>query len=206
MVLVYSCCFWFSLRLGGIIIGVLSLIQAIIVLVLCSIAYGYTDDIKETLTHWINDMELVYTEPVFETILADPNKYLTVTITLMTIYIVLCGLYIYGAYYCMVTLMLGFVVAELARLLALAALLTTWLVVAKENSMDIGQLIGASVLSGFLLLGMWYLWVCSCSLPALVQLTEREEQAESLARLRRLLQQEAGQREMYGADVTHYLR
>lgn len=54
--------------------------------------------------------------------------------------------------------------------------------------------------------GMWYLWVCSCSLPALVQLTEREEQAESLARLRRLLQQEAGQREMYGNDVTHYMR
>lgn len=47
--------------------------------------------------------------------------------------------------------MVGYIVVELIRLATLSILMVTWLLVLKQNSMDIGLVIGASVAGGFVL-------------------------------------------------------
>lgn len=55
------------------------------------------------------------------------------------------------AWQCKNYLMLGFLLAELIRLLGILMIVATWLLVLKQNTMDIGLLIGASVAGGFFL-------------------------------------------------------
>lgn len=45
--------------------------------------------------------------------------------------------------------MIAYILMELFRLLIVTAVLITWLLVLKQNTMDIGLLIGASVLVSF---------------------------------------------------------
>lgn len=48
-------------------------------------------------------------------------------------------------------LMVAFIMVELIRLIILSIFVTTWLIILKKNTMDIGLVIGASVASGFIL-------------------------------------------------------
>lgn len=70
MALVYSCCFWFSLRLGGILIGIFSFFQALVILVFCCLGYGETKLLKDEITNWINDYNLIYAKSCLENVQA----------------------------------------------------------------------------------------------------------------------------------------
>ncbi|XP_061712286.1 uncharacterized protein LOC133521369 isoform X1 [Cydia pomonella] len=188
MAFVYSCCFWFSLRLGGILIGIFSLVQALIVLIGCGLAYTHPDRAKDDIAMWTHNMILIYTKDYIDDILTNFNRYVTFGITVTCLYIVACILFIYGAYTFQNILLIGFILAELIRLLFLSVLVATGLLVLKQNTMDIGLLIGASVAGGFLLLGMFYLWVCALNLPVLINEMERDEQAATIAKLRQVLE------------------
>ncbi|CAH2259265.1 jg10023 [Pararge aegeria aegeria] len=84
--------------------------------------------------------------------------------------------------------MIGFILIELIRLFILSIIVTTLLLVLKQNIMDIGLVIGASVMGGFVLLGLFYLWVCAASLPLLINEMELEEQAAKIEKLQLLLE------------------
>ncbi|XP_073944005.1 uncharacterized protein [Choristoneura fumiferana] len=188
MAFVYSCCFWFSLRLGGILIGLFSLVKALIVLVACGMAHANPEKVKEEIIMWTNDLILIYTKGYMDNLTANLERYTAYCISVTCLYIITCLSFIYGAYTCHNILMIAYLVVELVRLVILSMLVVTGLLVLKKNTMDIGLLIGASVASGFLLLGLFYLWVCAVNLPILINEMERDEQAATIARLRQALE------------------
>ncbi|GBP30717.1 hypothetical protein EVAR_75941_1 [Eumeta japonica] len=96
--------------------------------------------------------------------------------------------------------MVGYIAVEALRLVALALLVITWLLLLKLNTMDIGLLIGASVVGGFALLGMFYLWVCAANLPILINESEREEQERTINTLRRQLDEKKTGGFAHGVD------
>ncbi|CAH0720814.1 unnamed protein product, partial [Brenthis ino] len=136
----------------------------------------------------MKDVNLLYLGDLLEKIVTDPETYTPYFITLYCIYVLMCVLYIYGAYTCNNILMVAFILVELIRLITLSIIVTTLLLVLKQNTMDIGLVIGASVASGFVLLGMFYLWVCAANLPILINEMEREQHKATIHTLQRLLE------------------
>ncbi|XP_045533735.1 uncharacterized protein LOC123720950 [Papilio machaon] len=201
MALVYSCCFWFSLRLGGIIIALYSIIQAFIVLTISCFGYSNPKNVEEKITILVNDLNLIFTKEFVNNLRSDPTKTLGFVIVLTCIYIIICMLYVYGAYKCNNILMMPYIVVELVRLIALTVLIITLLLTLKKNTMDIGLLIGASVLGGFILLGMFYLWVCAANLPIVINEKEHDEYVATITKLEELLQ-EKKPRTLIGFDYV----
>ncbi|XP_045445756.1 uncharacterized protein LOC123653819 [Melitaea cinxia] len=203
MAFVYSCCFWFSLRLGGILIGLFSIIKTTIALVFLFIGYTHPHNVKNQISMWKRDINLIYMSGYIEhfeavcksnlkNFIPEPEKYICYCITICCIYIFLCFLYIYGAYTCNNALMVAFIMVELIHLIILSIFVTTWLIILKKNTMDIGLVIGASVASGFILMGLFYLWVCAATLPTLINEIEREEQLATINKLQELLENKNG--------------
>ncbi|XP_028164048.1 uncharacterized protein LOC114355412 isoform X2 [Ostrinia furnacalis] len=186
MAFVYSCCFWFSLRLGGILIGIFSV--GLIALAGNCYAHTHTKQLKEQITYWTNNFDLINLAHYLEYIKDDPGKYTSLGITISCIYIIVCLLFIYGAYTCNNTLMIPYMVMETTRLVLLSILIANFLFLLKQNTMDIGLLIGASVGSGFFLLGMFYLWVCAVNLPIVVNEIKLDEQAATIRKLKQILE------------------
>ncbi|XP_045518602.1 uncharacterized protein LOC123710623 [Pieris brassicae] len=131
MALVYSCCFWFSLRLGGLLISFFSIVKS-----------NYDIYIK----------------------------------TVLCFYIMACVIYIYGAFKLVNILMFPYISLELLRLIGLSFFGITGLLVLKKNTMDIGLLIVISLVVGFTLLGMFYLWICAMNLPIVINEINANEQ------------------------------
>ncbi|XP_035437152.2 uncharacterized protein LOC118267326 [Spodoptera frugiperda] len=188
MALVYSCCFWFSLRLGGILTGIISLFQGLVLLVFCCLGHRHPDLVKDEITNWIHNYNLIYAQSYLEDVQADPDKYISLGISFSSIYMIVCVVYIYGAYTCNNMLMVFYILMELLRLIIISVLIATVLLLIKQNNMDIGMLIGASVAGGFLLLGMFYLWICAANLPIVINEMERDEQAAVINKLQQLLE------------------
>ncbi|KAL0893883.1 hypothetical protein ABMA27_013986 [Loxostege sticticalis] len=187
MAFVYSCCFWFSLRLGGILIGIFSVFQGVISLAFSCYAQSHPNEVKDQITHWLNNLDLIYLKQYLENVKEDPERFASLSITVSCIYIIVCVLYIYGAYKCNNTLMMAYLVTETARLVMLSIIIANFLFLLKQNTMDIGLLIGASVGTGFFLLGMFYLWVCAINLPILVNEIKLDEQAATIHKLQQML-------------------
>ncbi|XP_046964575.1 uncharacterized protein LOC124533389 [Vanessa cardui] len=214
MALVYSCCFWFSLRLGGILIGLTAIIKAITALVVFCIAYKQPENVKYQISLWMTNMNLIHVSGYLENFqagnycyqihfISDPEKFLSYGITLCCIYLVVSVLYIYGAYMCNNISMIPFILVEFIHLIILSIFITTWLIVLKQNTMDIGLVIGASVTSGFILMGLCYLWVCAATLPVLINEIEQEEQRATINKLQKLLE-DKNQRLKQGYNSFNY--
>ncbi|XP_021202745.2 uncharacterized protein LOC105841429 [Bombyx mori] len=198
MALVYSCCFWFSLRLGGILIGLFCLFQAIFILILCCLGYTYANTLEDEITEWINNYNLIYAEDYLINVSEDPVKYISFTVTLSCFYIFICIMFIYGAFVRNNILMVSFILLELLRLVMLSTLVATGLLILKQNTMDIGVLIGASVFGGFLLLGMFYLWICCANLPILINEMERDEQSKTIEKLQKIIKMNSFRTQAFG--------
>ncbi|XP_052737707.1 uncharacterized protein LOC112052310 [Bicyclus anynana] len=169
-------------------------VQALVGIIFCSLAYKHQESIKYHISLWMKNFNLIYVHGYLETIQTDPEKYLTYSIIIFIIYITVCILYIYGAYVCNNAAMVGFISVELVRLITLSILVTICLLVLKQNTMDIGLVIGASVVAGFVLLGLFYLWVCAANLPTLINEIEREEHIAKIEKLQQLLLENKNQR------------
>ncbi|XP_013182243.1 PREDICTED: uncharacterized protein LOC106128411 isoform X2 [Papilio xuthus] len=164
-------------------------IQALIVLTISCVGYSNPKNIEEKITFWVNDLNLIFTKEFVNNLRSDPTKTLGLIILLTCIYIIICMMYVYGAYKCNNVLMMPYIVAELVRLIAFTVLVITLLLTLKKNTMDIGLLIGASVLGGFILLGMFYLWVCAANLPIVINEKEHDEYVATITKLEELLQE-----------------
>ncbi|KAJ8722729.1 hypothetical protein PYW07_003909 [Mythimna separata] len=162
--------------------------QGLLILVFSCLGHSQSQLVKDEITNWINDYNLIYAKSYLEDMQADPEKYLSLGISFSSIYIIVCIIYIYGAYTCNNMLMVTYILMELLRLILISTLVATFLLLIKQNTMDIGLLIGASVLGGFLLLGIFYLWVCAANLPIVINEMERDEQAAIINKLQHLLE------------------
>ncbi|KAM3963396.1 uncharacterized protein ACR2FA_002329 [Aphomia sociella] len=206
MAFVYSCCFWFSLRLGGLLIGLYSIFQTVLALIIFCLGYSHSEQVVDKITEILNNnnIKLIYTKDYLEMLKSDPEKYFTLGIVISCIYIISCLLFMYGAYTCNNILMIGYLLFELTRLLVLSITVATCLLVLKQNTMDIGLLIGASVAGGFFLLGEFYLWVCAVNLPILINEMERDEQTKTIDRLQQLLEMNKQRTIALGSDNIPY--
>ncbi|KAJ0180515.1 hypothetical protein K1T71_003919 [Dendrolimus kikuchii] len=208
MAFVYSCCFWFSLRLGGILIGIFSIFQALLILIICGLVHAHTQQVIDEIKRWSTSLNLQsstnYIEQFIIYIIEEPDKCITICTTLLCIYIVICLAFIYGAYSCNNIWMVTYTLVELVRLIMLSALIATCLLLLKQNTMDIGLLIGASVTSGFFLLGMFYLWICAANLPILINEMERDEQNEKINKLQKLIEINNRSTHLGGLDDIPY--
>ncbi|XP_047510277.1 uncharacterized protein LOC125053108 [Pieris napi] len=204
MALVYSCCFWFSLRLGGLLISFLSILQAVLFLIIFSLFSVQDYELKCDKLKVLDDINLIYMKSFITGIIEGkftyyylPQKvnrknnsfdkyfflesnYDTYIKTILCLYIMACVIYIYGAFKLVNILMFPYIFLELLRLIGLSFFGITGLLVLKKNTMDIGLLIGISLVVGFTLLGMFYLWICAMNLPIVINEIKANEQAALL--------------------------
>ncbi|XP_041977481.1 uncharacterized protein LOC121731873 [Aricia agestis] len=162
--------------------------HALAAIVVLSIAHNEPDQTRDQISIWIKDMNLIYVKDYLISIQTNLEKHTSYSIALLTIYIATCLLYMYGSYTLKTSVMVPYIVCELVRLVVCAALLVTWLLVLKQNTMDIGLLIAASVVVGFGLLGQSYLWICNANLPIVINETEREEKLATIRKLEKMLE------------------
>ncbi|CAG4910140.1 unnamed protein product [Colias eurytheme] len=118
----------------------------------------------------------------------NPDKYISYVITTLSFYILGSVFYIYGAYKFINILMFPFILLELLRLFVLTFFMITGLLVLKQNTMDLGLLIGISVIVGFTLVGMFYLWVCLANLPILINEMKEDEQIALIEKLQKIIE------------------
>ncbi|XP_045484895.1 uncharacterized protein LOC110992732 [Pieris rapae] len=175
MALVYSCCFWFSLRLGGLLISFFSILQAVLFLTIFSLFCVQDYEHKIDKLKLLDDINLIYMKSFITAIIEEPN-YDTYIKTIVCLYIIVCVIYIYGAFKLVNILMFPYIFLELLRLIGLSFFGITGLLVLKKNTMDIGLLIGISLVVGFSLLGMFYLWICAMNLPIVINEIKTNEQ------------------------------
>lgn len=158
-------------------------------LIICGLAHIYTQEFVEEIKEWSSILNLHISEDYLQNI-AEKPMYITICTILISLYIITCLAYVYGAYLCNNVLMITYILVELLRLIILSMLTATYLLLLKQSSMDLGVLIGASVASGFFLLGMFYLWICAANLPILIVEMERDEQNEKINKLQKIIESE----------------
>ncbi|XP_013186430.2 uncharacterized protein LOC106131780 [Amyelois transitella] len=165
----------------------LAQLQALAALVTCCLGYTHVEKFMTMLNQLTDDMVLIYTKEYIDNLKSDPERYFKLGIGTTVVYIIICFVFLYGAYMCNNMLMIPYILIELVRLIMLSIIVATALLVLKQNTMDIGLLIGASVAAGFFLLSEFYLWVCAANLPILVNEIEHDEQAATIVKLQQLL-------------------
>ncbi|RVE52693.1 hypothetical protein evm_002566 [Chilo suppressalis] len=186
--------------------GNLLQLQALIFLTISCLSYKHSEQVKNVILDWINNFHLgYYINNFLQNLRSDPEWYFSLSITLTCLYIIVCCLYIYAAYKCYNMLMIAYILTEAMRLIGLTITIAYSLLLLRENTMDIGLLIGASVAGGFLLLGMFYLWICVINLPILINEMNLDEQAATINKLRQLLEVK-NQRGFIDKDVSPYIK
>ncbi|KAG6457409.1 hypothetical protein O3G_MSEX010285 [Manduca sexta] len=109
---------------------------------------------------------------------------------------------VFRLFQCNNVLLVAYILLELLRLIVISIIVATGLLLLKQNTMDIGILIGASVAGGFLLLGMFYLWICAANLPVLINEMERDDQSDTITKLREILEAKNQRNDLLGFHST----
>ncbi|XP_044252750.1 uncharacterized protein LOC123003809 [Tribolium madens] len=163
MAVITKFCFSCSVRLGSIITGCLTLIQACVLL-------GVTlntplDKISDSLNQWLSEIRLE--EGCFNEIANNPKLILTISSVFFSCLICSSVLLIYGSFQTRPLLMYPFIVFYFLYILALFFVLLFVLEFIKVKGNGLGQLILYSNLGGFTLLLYLYTW---CSVVSLTQI------------------------------------
>ncbi|GLH00931.1 uncharacterized protein GBIM_07180 [Gryllus bimaculatus] len=175
MVVMYSFCFWFSVRLGSIIVGVTSLVQALAFLILCCVGLEDRPTVSETIKDWLDKNEMLFLKAPLTDMSKDPEGSLVFFTSFTAIYAFCCLLLMYGAYRCNLMLMYPFMGLDLLRLIFLSICFVFAMILVKENLYNLGLLIGFSVGGGFVLLYLFYMWFCTLSMCQIVKELEKME-------------------------------
>ncbi|KAK3924311.1 Protein BEAN1 [Frankliniella fusca] len=176
MTVIRSFCSVFSIRLGSIIVGALSLMQAAVMEVACIIGLQDVHGVSQNLNEFMNEKDFLFATSFFNSVKKNPEPFLTGTLIILVVYSFSCILLIVGALKLNVWLVAPFVAVEFVRLCANLAILVAGMLILKKNSLDLGPLMGGSCGGGFFMLLMMYLWTCPLSLAQeLVRLRRRQE-------------------------------
>ncbi|KAH9630724.1 hypothetical protein HF086_004015 [Spodoptera exigua] len=72
--------------------------QGLVLLVFCCLGHSRPELVKDAITNWIHNYNLIYAQSYLEDVQADPDKYISLGISFTSIYMIVCVVYIYGAY------------------------------------------------------------------------------------------------------------
>ncbi|XP_068914833.1 uncharacterized protein [Tenebrio molitor] len=150
-------CFSCSLRLGSVVIGVLTLIQASVLLGLSLMEADSPQTLTETLTRWMDAANLQGN--VYKEIANNPKAVVVASSTFFVCLISSCVLLLFGCFQCKTVLMYPFLLFYLLYILALMGALLLAILFVKANGNGLGDLILYSNLGGFALRKR----NCSCS-------------------------------------------
>ncbi|XP_066995900.2 uncharacterized protein [Anabrus simplex] len=177
MPVMYSFCFWFSVRLGSIIVGAITLVQAIILFIFCGQGLENQEDVSARIQSWLDNNDMLFLKGVMEDMKNGPKLFLSILTTYTAFHMVSCLLLSLGAYKCKLIFMYPFMALEMIRLLFLSVFFVFTMMLIKQNIYNLGLLIGCSVAGGFLILFLFYLWFCTLSM---CQIVKELEQVENL--------------------------
>ncbi|XP_073985464.1 uncharacterized protein isoform X1 [Rhodnius prolixus] len=152
MVFMYSFCFCCSVRLGSIVVGILSLIQSSICAIIGLIWVNQTSaNARKYLQTITEDVNLIFLTRLVNEIKNDPQLFSWLFTIFAVCHIITCTLEIYGSYKLAVKMIYPYLVAEMIRLVFLLAAHISGMMLIKENIFELGILI-YSTLTGFFLL------------------------------------------------------
>ncbi|XP_037052459.1 uncharacterized protein LOC119085993 [Bradysia coprophila] len=164
-------CFYCSVRLGSIIVGTVSIFQAIIPL--CILLANGADNLRENAiyiqTHPNEYNKQNYFDMLLTYLRKDAETFMLIATTIIGIYLAACLLIIIGAYKIWKWLLWPYIFLELFRILIILALLIVGLVILKDK-IDLGLVIGITIGYGFALLFLFYMWTCVISLYQIISI------------------------------------
>ncbi|XP_050442231.1 uncharacterized protein LOC126846616 [Adelges cooleyi] len=173
MPLMYTFCTWFPLRLGTIIVGLISIAQSILSEILCILSLNMTGTISCELNLLLHSNNMAYTTDILRSIEKDPNSYILGIIIYNIVYTISCLLLLYGAYKNAIMLILPYIILEFVRLLVILYIVITSMVLIKMNVLNFLILILVSVIGVFLLQILIYMWCCPVSLVQCLRLVRK---------------------------------
>ncbi|XP_065200793.1 uncharacterized protein LOC135831886 [Planococcus citri] len=164
MPILYTFCSWFSVRMGSVIVGSLSLIQGVVLLLLGIVGYQNHELISFIFETIVEENDMLFAESYFIYLHEKTEQILLVFSISQAVYVVSCILLIIGSYKLNIQEIIPFTVLEFIRLILLTLLSVTVMLLIKKNVLDFNVLIACIVISGFILLFLYYLWLCPVSL------------------------------------------
>ncbi|KAL1140626.1 hypothetical protein AAG570_000556 [Ranatra chinensis] len=187
MVAMYSFCFYFSVRLGSIIVGAVSMLQSLAVFIWIVLLSSLTPkDISSQINSFKQGSNFLFITRYLDAMSHfaqaedgvqalkheagddDPKAFVWLTIGLAGVHICSCCLLIIGAYKCIHRLLLPYLLVEMPRLFFLTFAHVTAMMIVKENVPDLGLLIGLTLFGSFFLIYMFYTWFCVLSLRGIL--------------------------------------
>nr|CAD7417161.1 unnamed protein product [Timema poppensis] len=181
MPVMYSFMFWFSVRLGSIIVAIITLCQVSAGLITCAVWVNDLSGVSRQLDEWLNNNNLYYMQPVLINMEMNPKSFLDGLITFLVIQGITCLLLVYGAYKINLYLVYPYILVDLVRLLFVSINFVIAMTLVKENVFDLGVLIGGSVIGGFIILFLFYLWFCVVSFCQIVKEVEKIKEVPTLS-------------------------
>ncbi|KAF0757352.1 Uncharacterized protein FWK35_00022589 [Aphis craccivora] len=181
MPLMYTFCTWLPLRLGTIIVGLISIIQSIIIEMVCILSLSMTDTISFEINKMLHSNNMVYTTEIFKAIEKDPRSYITNIMIYFLLYTISCVALIYGAFKAInsIILILPYIILEFIRLFIIFYSVITSMILIKINVLDFLFLILISVIGVFILQILIYLWCCPLSLVQCLLLDKKLLESQS---------------------------
>ncbi|XP_025201649.1 uncharacterized protein LOC112599112 [Melanaphis sacchari] len=164
MPLMYTFCTWLPLRLGTIIVGLISIIQSTIIEMVCILSLSMTDTISREINKMLHSNNMIYTTEILKAVEKDPRNYITNIMIYFILHTISCVALIYGAFKSSIKLILPYIILEFIRLFIIFYLVITSMVLIKINVLDFLFLIFISVIGIILLQILIYLWCCPLSL------------------------------------------
>ncbi|KAL4112494.1 hypothetical protein QTP88_016267 [Uroleucon formosanum] len=164
MPLMYTFCTWLPLRLGTIIVGLISIIQSIIIEIVCVLSLSITDAISLEINKMLHSNNMIYTTEFLKAVEKDPRNYIINVMIYFLLHIISCVALIYGAFKKSIIFILPYIILEFIRLFIIFYTVVTSMILIKMNVLDFLFLIFISVIGVFLLQILIYLWCCPLSL------------------------------------------
>ncbi|XP_017784954.1 PREDICTED: uncharacterized protein LOC108568401 [Nicrophorus vespilloides] len=161
--------FWFSVRLGSIIVAIISLVQASIWLMITIISL----DNKEDLVDFLRKTILV-TEGPINKFINDPKVGLIIFAIFFTLLIISCLLTILGALKCNHLLVYPFLTLFFIYILFMLLIHVFLMLDLKHNNNGLGSLILYSNLGAIVLLILLYHWLTVLSFGQIVKELQKE--------------------------------
>ncbi|GLV34481.1 hypothetical protein CBL_09729 [Carabus blaptoides fortunei] len=158
MSIVETCCFYFSTRLGSIVVGVFNLLQIIIWSVVVSIFWNNATILSDYIDELLLSEE-VYSEELLMSIQKNQHYLLGSLIGFLVVFAFTCAAMIFGVYKFKTCMVYPFMVADFVYITSLLIVYVVILVMRKKEC-GLGFLILYSVLGEFIFLYLYYTWIC----------------------------------------------
>ncbi|XP_050548802.1 uncharacterized protein LOC126910353 [Daktulosphaira vitifoliae] len=173
MPLMYTFCTWFPLRLGTVIVGIISIFQSLLSEGVCFFSLGMTDVISNGLHKLLHNNNMAYSVEILKSIEKDPKFYILGVMIYNLVYTISCFILIYGAYKNTIMFILPYIILEFIRLAFILYIVATSMILIKMNVLNFLVLILVSVIGVVFLQLLIYMWCCPVSLVQCLRIVRK---------------------------------